>query len=283
MEAGRAIRNRPRHRIASAGGTLAWGVFTSIDGTLLDARTLAPGPNARAVRRLIGAGVPVIPVSVMTLDELTPLAAELGIDRAMVIEGGGAIARWTNGRWEVEPCGPPSETLLEVVREIEDRSGADLIVCSALSEAEASRISRRIGLAVRASVGRWFSEPFVIERGDFDAVRRAARALGFCVRRGRRFLHLCRECDEGEAFLRLREELRCERTVALGSAAADAGFLSCADIAVVVPGPDGRPDPELMETLPHARVAPAPAPDGWAAVLGELWKEIEMSGRRIRA
>ena len=43
------------------------------------------------VERLLAAGIPVIPISVMTLDELAPIAADLGLQRAMVIEAGGVV------------------------------------------------------------------------------------------------------------------------------------------------------------------------------------------------
>ena len=167
-------------------------------------------------------------------------------------------------------------------REIEDRSGTSLTVYSALPDSEAARISGRSGELLHASLRRCFSEPFVIESGEFENVRRAAAALGFSVRRGRRFLHLCRECDEGEAFARLRDELRCETAVAIGGAAVDAEFVSRADVAAIVPGPDGRVDEELLAKVPHARVAPAPAPDGWAAAVEEVLRTIDAPKRPAR-
>ncbi len=274
-----AVRLRPKSRAAAAHRV---AVFTSIDGTLLDARTFEAGVSRAAVRRLVSAGVPVIPVSVMTLDEIAPVAAELGLRHAMIVEAGGAIARWTSNGWDVEACGPPAETLLEVVRDIEDRSGANLLVYSALPRNEAARLSGRSGKMLGASTHRCFSEPFVIETGDLDTVKRAAASIGFTVRRGRRFLHLCRTCDEGEAFTRLREELQCEIAVALGSAAVDAEFLLRADIPVIIPAPDGEPDSELRAALPNAHVASAPGPAGWAAAIDDVWQSLAMPKRRAR-
>lgn len=280
-----AVRIRTKHHAAAAaeGGTPPrMAVFTSVDGTLLDARTFDPGRSREAVQRLHAAGIPIVPVTVMTLDEVVPIAAELGLQRAMVVEAGGAIARWTGSGWEVEPCGPPAETLLDVVRDIEERSGANLLIYSALPEPEAARLSGRTGAMLHASTHRRFSEPFVIETGEMDDVVRAASELGFSVRRGRRFLHLCRECDEGEAFMRLRDELRSEVTVAVGGAAVDAEFLALADVAIIVPGPDGQPDAELREKLPDARIAPAPGPEGWAAAVDEAVASLAVSSQHAR-
>ena len=214
----KAVRIRPKSPAAPAETAHRVAVFTAVDGTLPDARS--------AIARLAEADVPVIPVSVMTLEELEPIAASLGLRRAMIIEAGGAIARWNGRQWEVEPCGPPAETLLDVIRDIEDRSGASLLVYSALPE------------MLEASARRRFSEPFLIESGDLASVQRAAAEIGFSVRAGRRFLHLCRECDEGEAFARVRDELRCETAIAIGGAPVDAEFLSRADVAFEVSGPE---------------------------------------------
>lgn len=274
-----AVRIRPKTR-ASAAHRVA--VFTSVDGTLLDARTFDAGECREAVRRLIAAHVPVIPVSVMTLDEVMPIAAELGLRHAMVIEAGGAIARWTGEAWEVEACGPPAETLLDVVLDIEQRSGANLLVYSAMPDREAARLSGRSGEMLQASTHRCFSEPFVVESGDLESVKRAAASIGFSVRSGRRFLHLCRSCDEGEAFTRLRDELQCDVAIAVGGAAVDAEFLSRADIAIIVPGPDGEPDAELIANVPHARIAPAPGPAGWAAAVHDAWQSVATSRGRAR-
>ena len=274
-----AVRIRPRTRPAEAHRV---AVFTSVDGTLLDARSFEAGASRAAVRRLVSAGVPVVPVSVMTLEELAPIAADLGLRTAMIVEAGGAIARWSGQGWDVEPCGPPAETLLDVVLAIENRSGASLLVYSALPYDEAARLSGRSGEMLQASTRRCFSEPFVIESGSLEKVERAAASIGFTVRRGRRFLHLCRACDEGEAFTRLRDELQCDVAVALGGAAVDGEFLARADVPIIVPGTDGEADPELLAMVPKARVAPAPGPRGWAAAIDDVWPSIAAPKRPAR-
>jgi hypothetical protein len=228
---------------------MKFAVFTSVDGALLDPETFDPGPNLAMVRHLHAGGVPVIPMTAMTLEEVAPIARDFGMEQAMVIEAGAAVALWLNGAWQVEPCGPSADTVLDVIREIEDQSGADLDV----------------------QLADGVSEPFLIERGDLAEVTRAARSIGFSVRRGRRFLHLCRECDLGEAFARVRNELRSEVAIAIGNSAVHADFMSRADIPIIIPDRDGEPDPELLARVPGARVAPASAPDGWAAALREVW------------
>ena len=277
-----AVRIRPKGTPAPGNKGHRLAVFTAVDGTLLDSRTFEAGENRATIERLLAADIPVIPMSVMTLDELAPIAADLGLQTAMVVEAGGAIARWKDGRWEVEPCGPPAETFLSVVTDIEDRSGASLLIYSAMEESAAAKVSGRSGEMLHASIRRAFSEPFVIESGDFEAVERAATEIGFSVRRGRRFFHLCRECDEGEAFSRLREELRCDVTIAVGGSLVDAEFLTRADLPIVVPAPDGTIDAELLGRVTAARIAPAAAPAGWTAAVEEAVRATT-SKRRIRS
>lgn len=279
----RAVRIRPRSQVRAADTrSHRIGVFTALDGTLLDAQTFETGEARAVVQKLIAADIPVVPMSVMTLAEIAPIAADLGLRYPMVIEAGGAIARWRDEGWEVEACGPPAETFLSVVTEIEDRSGANLLVYSAMDQSAAAQVSGRTGEMLYASTSRCFSEPFVIESGDLAAIKRAAAEIGFSVRRGRRFFHLCRQCDEGEAFTRLREELRCDVAIAVGGSLLDAEFLSRADLSIIVPGPDGSIDAELLDKVPNARIAPSPAPGGWAAAVEDAVKTAAAPKRRAR-
>jgi mannosyl-3-phosphoglycerate phosphatase family protein len=276
-----AVRIRPKSTAARSDKAHRIAVFTAVDGTLLDSRTFEAGVSRTTIERLLAAGIPVIPMSVMTLEEIAPIAAGLGLRTAMVIEAGGAIARWRGGGWEVEPCGPPAETFLSVVQDIEDRSGASLLIYSAMEESAAAAVSGRSGPMLQASTRRAFSEPFVIESGNLEAIERAAAEIGFSLRRGRRFFHLCRECDEGEAFSRLREELQCDVAIAIGGSLVDAEFLARAEIPIVVPGPDGTVDPGLLEKVPEARIAPSAAPAGWSAAVEEAVR-MTASRRRTR-
>jgi hypothetical protein len=62
--------------------------------------------------------------------------------------------------------------------------------------------------------------------------------------------------------------------VGLEDAPGDADWLAAMDLAVIVPGVSGRVGADLAHGLPGARVAPAPAPDGWAAALAGIAVEF---------
>lgn len=246
-------------------------IFTAIEGTLLDFETFDWSASRNILASLSATNTPVVPVTAMTLDEMKPLAREMGFRHAMIIEAGGAIARWKNHAWEVEPCGPDADTLLDLVSTIEDRSGADLTVYSVLPENEASRLSGRTGAMLRGSTRRRFSEPFLMERGDIKAVTKAAASLGFTIERGKRFYYLCRPGCEAAAVKRVRAELACDFAIALGGSPLDAELLASVEIPIIIPGPDGHADRELKAKVPNARIAPAPGSRGWAAAVNEVW------------
>lgn len=230
-------------------GSVKVALFASTDETLLHARLV--------IRRLERIGVQFVPVTEMTLEEIEPIAHQLGTRRPMIVEAGGAIARWNGTSWDIEPCGPNAETLLEVTREIEDRSGADLVLYGE----------------------RRFSAPFLIEKGELADVMRAAEELEFTVRRGRRFFYLSR--DESIALTRLREEIRCEVVIAAGESPLDAEMLLLSEVPIIVPQSDGQPDPELLAMVPRARIADSPGPAGWAATVHEVLPVQQAMPRRI--
>jgi mannosyl-3-phosphoglycerate phosphatase len=235
------------------------------------------------LRRLDARGVPVIPVTVMTFAEIAPFAQSLGLRGPMIIEAGGAVVRLVNGEWVTEACGVAGDALLDAIREIEDRSGAQLAVYSVLDERDAAMVSGRTGEMLAGSTQRQFSEPFIIERGDLRAVEDAAAAIGFTVRRGQRLLYLCRARDEGSMFERVRDELRIGLTIGAGGSPIDVEFLSRVDIPIIIPKANGEPDAELVAALPHARIAPAPAPQGWNAAVGAILSEVSTRAGSAKA
>jgi predicted mannosyl-3-phosphoglycerate phosphatase (HAD superfamily) len=254
-------------------------VFTSLEGTLLDEDTFEARSSRSILRRLAAAAIPVVPVTEMTLSEVEPIAREHGMRHAMIIEAGGAIARWTDSSWEIEPRGPEGDVLLDAIAAVEARSGADLTVYSVLPDHDATRLSGKSGAMLDGSRERGYSEPFVIERGNVTKVAKAASSLGFTLRRGRRFFHLCRADALRSAFSCLCDELRCDLAIAVGGLPLDAEFLSRADISIIVPRADGTPDPELLARMPHARIAPAPGSRGWAKAIEEACEKRMRNAR----
>lgn len=252
-----------------------WMVFTALDGSLLDARTLSVEAARASLQRLRAAGIPVVPVTGKTFAEVRPLAEMLGIDGPVVVESGGGIARRVGSSWRLEACGARTKVLREAVHAIEQRSGARLRLYSAMRLDEAAAAAGLTGIDLRRSLQRNFDEPFVLESGSLTAVEQAAHSLGLRVRTGGKFHHLGGAPPRGMAAERVRDEIAASTgaqplVVALGYAPIDIEFLSLADIPILMPRRDGTPDPWLQAMLPEARVAPAAGPQGWARAIDEI-------------
>jgi mannosyl-3-phosphoglycerate phosphatase len=252
-----------------------WMVFTDLDGTLLDARTFSFEAARAALQRLIEARIPLVPVTSKTFAEVRPLADVLGIEGPVIIESGGGIARRVGNSWRMESCGTETTSLRAAVTQIEQRANARLRLYSAMRLDEAAAASGLTGIALRRSMQRHFDEPFRLESGSLTDVEGAASSLGLRVRSGGRFHHLCGTAGKGVAARRIRDEIAASLgsppiVVALGDAPMDAEFLSIADIPIIIPRPDGTPDPVLTAMLPEARVARAAGPRGWANAIDEV-------------
>ena len=256
-----------------------WMVFTALDGSLLDPHTFSNGAAKASLHRLDAAGVPVIPVTTRTFAETRPLAEQLELEGPIVIESGGGIARRVGSSWRIEGCGGEPKTLRAAVPLIERRAGARLRLYSAMRPDEAAIASGLTGIDLRRSMQRHFDAPFLLEAGSLDDVVKAAAALGFRVRSGGRFHHLCGGSDQDHGARRIRDEITQARgirpfVVGLGVSPMDADFLALADIPIIVPRADGTADPALCALLPQARIASASGPRGWAEAIDEIARNL---------
>jgi len=257
----------------------AWMVFTALDGSLLDARTFSNDAARASLRRLVAAGVPVIPVTARTFAEVRPLAEHLDLEGPVVIESGGGIARRIGSSWRIEGCGGDTKAVRAAVPLIERQSGARLQLYSAMRLDEAASASGLTGIELRRSMQRHFDEPFLLESGTLDAVAQAAHALGLRVRSGTRFHHLSSGSSKDHAARRVRDEIAhsfgvMPFVVALGVSAMDADFLELADVPIIIPRTDGTADPNLCALLPEARIATAAGPRGWSAAIDEIAQNL---------
>ena len=244
-----------------------WMVLTDLEGSFGAARP--------AVQRLVAAGIPVVPITSKTFAEMRPLADSLGISGPIILESGGGIARRVGSSWRMEACGSDTKALRAAAPQIEQRANARLRLYSAMRLDEAAVASGLTGIELRRSMQRHFDEPFLLESGVLSDVENAAAAMGLRIRSGTRFHHLCGTAGIGVAAKRVRDEIAASfRTepivVALGDAPMDAEFLAMADIPIIIPRPDGTPEPVLIAMVPDARIAAQSGPRGWASAIDEV-------------
>lgn len=254
-------------------------VATDLDSCLLDEAYRHDAAD-EALAALRAAGVPVVLASSKTRAEMEPLWRELELAVPFVVENGGAIV-WPEdpgdpravkrGDLFVLSLGVPRRRLVAELRAIAVESGAQLAGFAEMAHERIAELTGLSGAAARRAAARDFDEPFLCEPKDRARVEAAASRRGLRVTRGGRFLHLSGPLDKGDA---LRELLRIwggqggrRSSVGLGDAPNDLGLLRAVDRPIVIPRPDGNPDPMLSAELPRAERAPGPGPAGWNAAL----------------
>ncbi len=262
-------------------------VVTDLDGCLLDAVTYDHTPALPVLRRLRRAGVPLVLCTSKTRAEVAALGRRLGGPHAAIVEDGGGILvppgvlrvpmpgarRTVHGR--LLPLGVSVRQVRDAIGRLPASVRAAVRGFGTMSPAEIMGATGLDAAGARLAARREFDEPLLVHGARaLAALHRAARRGGLALTRGGRFHHLHGRYDKGTATRRLRALLEREhgplRLVALGDSPLDAPLLRAADAAVIVPRPDGRPDPGLCRLVPGAAIAPAPGPRGWARAVARL-------------
>ena len=253
--------------------TRPWIVFTDLDGTLLDARDFSWEPARPTLRRLREREALVVPITSKTLGETVRIADELGLRGPLVVESGGGIARRAGAGWLVEGRGVVATRILELLPELERRSGSRLRLFSEMPDAEAASLSGLSGDELDRSRRRQFDVPFTTD-ASIAAIAAAAEEFGLSVQTGDRFHHLCGRFGKASAVREIvaeatRESGRTPLVIALGESALDAEFVVLADVRIAIPRPGGSVD-AILAAIPRVRTAPAPGRAGWAGALDAL-------------
>jgi mannosyl-3-phosphoglycerate phosphatase len=164
--------------------------------------------------------------------------------------------------------GPDWTELKPQLQRLQAELGEPLRPLDELSEEEGQRLLGLGGEALRQAQRRCCSVPFVPPSAEG---RRRLEALGqrmgLTVVQGNRMGHLLGPgISKGKALATLKRHLGAEhvKVLALGDSPNDLPLLEVADIAVVVPGPDG-PHSELSSGIAAGRfqLAAAPHASGW--------------------
>ncbi|MDJ0522183.1 MAG: HAD-IIB family hydrolase [Planctomycetota bacterium] len=259
-------------------------VFTDLDGSLLNEADYSYEEARPALAQLETTGALLVIATSKTRAEVEALRAELGNDAPFIVENGGGLfvpahrTDITGGEevpgadLRVVTVGRPYAELRAFLTEAAGRWPL-----RGFGDMDDAEVAERCGLPLPAAAlarRREFSEPFVCDDPEaIAALTETARAAGLDVTRGGRFHHLI---GAGQSKGRALETLLAalpdspegRRTVALGDSENDRSMLAAADVAVVIPRPDGR---RLDLAHPGRIDAPAPGARGWGlAVTGLL-------------
>jgi mannosyl-3-phosphoglycerate phosphatase len=249
----------------------SWWVVTDLDGTLMD-ESFDWSPAAAVLRELRRRGIPVIPCTSKTAEEVRAFRREVELSDPFIIENGGAVhGDSPNGEWTL-PLGWRHGRLKPWLQALGQRIGLELRALDDLPCEDAERLTGLRGEALAMACRRVWSVPFPNPPAyHWPALESEAAAVGLKLLQGNRMAHLISaDTDKGLALGALKRHLAANgtRVLALGDSPNDTALLNGADRAVVVPGAGG-PHPALEAGIAAGRyeVAPAPHAAGWAAAV----------------
>lgn len=252
-----------------------WWVVTDLDGTLMD-HSYSWAAAAEAISALQRKGIPIIPCTSKTAEEVRAFRAEAGLNDPFIVENGGAIhGQSDNGEeWSLS-LGPSHGQLRPELDALSEALNEPLLALEDLSEIQGKALLGLEGETLRSAQRRQWSVPFVpVQPSLRSRLHALADARGLSLVEGNRMAHLLgKTVSKGNALRQLRTKLQSPnaKVLGLGDSPNDLPLLNLADIAVVVPGASG-PHPAFSDQLQSGRfqLAPASHAQGWAQAVQQL-------------
>ena len=253
-----------------------WWVVTDLDGTLMDHR-YDWAPALDTIRLLQRRGIPVIPCTSKTAEEVRRFREQTGLRDPFIVENGGAIhgENADGSPWQ-QRLGPSWQELRPQLSVLARDLGQPLQALDDLSDQDADRLLGLGGEALRQAQRRACSVPFVspLDAESRRRLQQLAKARQLAVVQGNRLGHLLgADVSKGRALAVLKQRQGASEVavLALGDSPNDLPLLHAGDRSIVVPGVDG-PHPDLQAGLADGRFKLAPAPHalGWSAAV-ERW------------
>ena len=247
-----------------------WWVVTDLDGTLMDHR-YDWSPAAEVLTRLRQNGIPVIPCTSKTAEEVERFRAEAGLRDPYIVENGGAIHSETMH----EPLGPSWAELKPQLQLLAADLGEPLRALDDLTAAEGDRLLGLSGDGLLQAQRRRCSVPFVPPPAKLRSrLQQLAAERDLSIVQGNRMAHLLGAgVSKGRALAVLKQRLGAEgvQVLGLGDSPNDLPLLEAADVAVVVPGLEG-PHPALRDAVDSGRfqLAAHPHARGWAEAVQRI-------------
>ncbi|KZZ42355.1 hypothetical protein A3758_15280 [Oleiphilus sp. HI0118] len=263
-------------------------VFTDLDGTLLDHDDYSFSAAAGAIEALKREGVPIVPVTSKTKDELISLRDAIGLETPFVVENGAGIyipkgyflfnddSLIDAGSYWCKRFAPPRSELTELVMNAPEALRMSMRTFSDMTILELSELTGLTEAQAELAAAREFSEPIEWTGEDSDAseLKDYARQHGYDLVKGGRFFHLTNGYDKGQALYWLKQQYsranpnQAQFAIALGDSANDIDMLEAADQAIIIKNPHSKTI-ELAPGIPVIRSAQA-GPSGWAESLSSF-------------
>jgi mannosyl-3-phosphoglycerate phosphatase len=224
--------------------------FTDIDGTLIDHFTYSFAESLEGINLLKERGIPLVPVSSKTYDEICILMDELDLAAPFVFENGCGIAYPDVNGYRFETAGEGVSRLREVLRIVEEYTGEKALP---LADILPEDICRLTGLSMEKALlalKRKASLPFILEGrnllsdGEIAGLGGLLSQHGAILTKGGRFNHLLPAgTGKGEAVKRIADFyyncMEYPLTGAAGDSLNDLAMLRAVNRGYLVRKPDG--------------------------------------------
>ena len=260
-------------------------VFSDLDGTLIDYHTYSYKKTLPAIKKLKKKEIPLIICSSKTRKEIEFFIKKLNILHPFVSENGGAIfipkgyfSKWNFyskelDNYQVIELGTSYEVLRNKLKEISKNLGIEIIGFGDMSVKE---VVKETGLDIsmaHLAKEREYDEPFKfigeIPKKKIIEFREELKKNGTKLARGGRFFHLMGKNDKGKAVKTLTRlyMLELEKkiiSIGIGDSMNDLPMLKACKEAIIVKGPTGSYDGEVMDKMSQEIIlADGIGPVGW--------------------
>jgi len=262
------------------------GIFTDLDGCLLDRETYSFEPAQPALRLIRERRIPLILTSSKTRAEIELYRKKLGNDHPFIAENGGAIFlpkdyfpfsfpydRETEAYLALE-LGTYYPRILNALAAIKTETGVPIRSFHDLTEEELTSLCGLSREEATLAKQREYDEPFLLEGGEKEreAVKSKIKEKGLTYVWGGRFHHILGKNDKGKAveiLKRLYEiEFHLIVTVGIGDSLNDFPMLTAVDRPILLKGED-----PLLQEIPSSQsltVIRGAGPRAWNAAVLQL-------------
>ncbi len=225
--------------------------FTDLDGTLIDHYTYSPEGALEGIELLKERGIPLVPVTSKTFDEVYEIMDLLNLRNDFIFENGAGIGIYSGKEgFDFTLNSPGIDYLMGFVPLVSGFFGCELILLNFVSAQELDRLTglglKRSEMALKRKGSIFFTprnNPSP-EEAEIDALNRSLAPEGVKITKGGRFYHLVPlHCGKGEGVKKIIEFYRvkydCEPvTAAAGDSLNDLDMLKVVDYSYVVKKPD---------------------------------------------
>ena len=262
------------------------GVFTDLDGSLLDEETYSFKEAQESLDLLKQKQIPLIINTSKTVSEVLEIRTALRLSTPFIVENGAAICFEekpdgletveqviSNQRLYIHYCGLEYHKLIDIAEKIRSSHPFNF---EGFNDMNINRVVELTGLSqedAHKAKQRLCSEPLLWQSSpeDLKAFEAELTKYNLYLTRGGRFFHIIGDYSKGKAYSIMKDLLKFDKTIGIGDGKNDISFLNKVNIAVIIPKKDGS---HLEVSNSDTIIAPQPSPVGFNDGLNMALRKI---------